>query len=218
MANNRVNVYDGAGNFLRSFGFDVVASGPGDRGTGYEVCVAADGDVCKAGVVGSGMGQLGLTGPGPGFGPRNASGIAVSAPNANPATGTVFLADSANNRVNTYNLDGSGPATIGSAAEFDPGSPTRVAVDSRGILYASNAKVGPDGVTTDSSIRRYDTVNANGGGIGFLAPLFAPFNEFQQLNRRATAGQFKLSFDPDGAGPLPAETTADLNFNATDAR
>ena len=30
-----------------SFGYDVVASGPGDAGTGYEVCVAADGDICK---------------------------------------------------------------------------------------------------------------------------------------------------------------------------
>ena len=206
MANNRVNVYDGAGNFLRSFGFDVVASGPGDRGTGYEVCVAADGDVCKAGVPGSGAGQLGLTGPGPGHGPRNAAGIAVSAPDANSATGTVFLADSANQRVNTYNLDGSGPSSIGSAAQFDPGYPRHVAVDSRGILYASNAEPTPT-VDSDHRILRYDTVNANGGGVGFLSSLLAPFNEFQQLVRSATAGQFKLTFGVD--------TTADLNFNAS---
>ena len=210
--NNRVNVYDGTGIFLRSFGFDVAASGPGNTGTGYEVCVAADGDVCKAGASGSGLGQMGA-GTFGGSAIR-ARGIAVSAPDANPATGTVFLADSANNRVNTYSLDGSSPGSIVSAAQFDSRYPQHVAVDSRGILYADNGAPIP-GVGRDHSIRRYDTQNANGGGVGFLAPLLAPFNEFQQLLRTASAGQFKLSFDPDGAGPLPAETTADLNFNAT---
>ena len=61
--NNRVSVYDGAGTFLRSFGFDVAASGPGNTGTGFEVCVAADGDVCKAGLSGASTGQIGGTSP-----------------------------------------------------------------------------------------------------------------------------------------------------------
>src|SRR5260221_2780750 len=51
--NNRVDVYTGDGIFLRSFGTDVVESGPDNAGTGYELCVAAAGDVCKAGLGGS---------------------------------------------------------------------------------------------------------------------------------------------------------------------
>jgi NHL repeat-containing protein len=199
--NHRVSVYDGTGVFLRSFGFDVAASGPGDTGSGYEVCVAADGDVCKAGVSGSGAGQLGT----------GARGIAVSAPAANPTTGTVFLADSTNHRVNTYNLDGSGPASIGSAAEFDAqetSNPKSVAVDSRGILYADNRiNRSLDGGGNDFRILRYDTVDANRGGIGFLAPLRSSISENQRLNRDATAGQYRLTFNGD--------TTADLAFDAT---
>ncbi|HWO15653.1 MAG TPA: hypothetical protein VNM89_02960 [Solirubrobacterales bacterium] len=205
--NNRVNVYDGTGTFLRSFGFDVAASGPGNTGTGFEICVAADGDVCKAGVSGSNTGQIGA-----------GQGIAVSPPDANPATATVFLADSANNRVNTYRLDGSGPASIGSAAVFRSGSgqvaPTSVAVDSRGILYASNF----NGAALISDFRfpveRYDTQGVN-GPIGFLAPIAEGVNEVQEVTVAATAGTFKLSFDPDGVGPQSPETTADLPYNAT---
>ena len=101
--NARVNVYDGAGVFLRSFGFDVVASGPDDTGSGFEVCDAEANptDVCKAGVPGAGTGQVGLAAL------RGAQGIAVSTADSNPATGKVFLADTINQRVNVYNLDGS---------------------------------------------------------------------------------------------------------------
>jgi hypothetical protein len=199
--NFRVNVYDGVGAFLYSFGFDVTASGPGNTGTGFEICVAGD-DVCKAGVSGSGTGQLGA-GSGGSAGTR---GIAVSAPDGNPGTGTVFLADSANQRVNTYSLDGSSPASIGSAAQFDSGWPRHVAVDSRGILYAASSF---------STIQRYDTLNANGGGVGFLAPIAPGVDERQRLTVSATAGTFRLSFDPDGAGPAPTDTTPDLPFNAS---
>ncbi|HWO16530.1 MAG TPA: hypothetical protein VNM89_07445, partial [Solirubrobacterales bacterium] len=202
--NNRVNVYDGAGTFLRSFGFDIAASGPGDTGTGYEVCVAADGDVCKAGTSGSAVGQLGTATVSGSV--IRARAIAVGAPDGNPTTGAVYLADSANNRVNTYGLDGFSPGSIGSAADFAPGSPDLVAVDSRGILYATD-RVEVFLFGADSRILRYDTANANGGGIGFLAPFRSSISEGQQLNRNATGGQFRLSFGVD--------TTGDLSFNAT---
>jgi hypothetical protein len=35
-------------------------------------------------------------------------------------------------------------------------------------------------------------------------------NEKQSINTQATSGTFKLGFDPDGAGPLPAESTTDI--------
>ncbi len=48
--NNRVSVFNSSGTFLRAFGQDVVESGPDNNGTGYEICVAVNGDVCKAGI------------------------------------------------------------------------------------------------------------------------------------------------------------------------
>ncbi len=54
--NLRVNEYAGDGAFIRSFGFAVDADTAGDT---YEVCPAAD--VCKAGIAGSGAGQIGST-------------------------------------------------------------------------------------------------------------------------------------------------------------
>src|SRR6218665_1573178 len=53
-----VDQYAADGGFIRAFGFDVVASGPGNTGTGYEICVQADGDVCKTGLQGTGIGQI----------------------------------------------------------------------------------------------------------------------------------------------------------------
>ena len=186
-SNNRVSVYSGTGTFLRSFGRDVVASGPGNAGSGYEVCVAANGDSCKAGTAGSGIGQL-----------DHPAAIAVS-PDGNAASGTIYVADPANQRVSTYGLDGTSPAAFGSA-QFAANEPREVAVDSRAIVYADNR-------LNAGQIERYDSANANGGGIGFLDPLRSAISEQQELDRNATAGQYRLTFNGD--------TTSDLAFNAS---
>ena len=182
--NNRINVYGGDGTFLRSFGFDVVASGPDDTGTGYEICVAANGDVCKAGVEGSGLGQIGF----------GANGITVSPPDGNPTTGMVFLSDSGNVRVDTYALDGSGPSSFGSGAEF--GTPLfDIAVDSRGIVYVSYF----DG--SGQVIARYDSQNANAGGVGFLAPIVVPPLAISPNTGNRQVSGLEVDPDSDGAGP-----------------
>jgi sugar lactone lactonase YvrE len=179
-SNNRVSVYEGDGTFLRSFGWDVVQSGPGDTGTGFEICVAANGDQCKAGSSGSGAGQLEIEG----------QGIATSQPDGNPATGTVYLADRRNRRVNTYNLDGSSPSSFGSAANFEDGAPEFVAVDSRGIVYAADR-------SNNSEVDRYDSLNANGTGVGFLASIAAPPLSIANTQRKG----LEVDPDSDGAGP-----------------
>lgn len=208
----RINVYGATGEFLRSFGWDVVESGPGDNGTGYEVCVSADGDVCKAGVPGAGAGQIGADNG------NGAESLAISPPDGHPATGTVFLADRFNHRVNTYDLDGGSPGSFGSGAVFaDFGfgwdEPQQVAVDSRGIVYASNLVIVGAQVQSEP-IERYDTENANGTGVGFLDPIPGGVNETQEITVAATAGTFDLSFDPDGAGPEPEKTVNDIPYNA----
>lgn len=180
--NSRVNVYTGDGTFLRSFGWDVVQAGPGEGGIGFEICVAANGDVCKAGVPGAGVGQI------------NAANfqrptIAISPADGNPATGSVFLADPGNRRVDTYDLDGGGPASFGSATNFTSLSLLGVAVDSRGVVYVADG---------GAEIDRYDSKGVNGGGVGFLPSIGVP-----PVRPMFSNGIVALEADPDsdGAGP-----------------
>ena len=56
--NQRVQEFTSSGVFVRAFGFDVVASGPDETGTGFEVCNSSAGDVCKAGTSGTAVGQF----------------------------------------------------------------------------------------------------------------------------------------------------------------
>ena len=60
--NNRINEFTAWGVFVRTWGWDVVESGPGDDTVApedqFEVCVPENGDSCKAGVGGGGRGQL----------------------------------------------------------------------------------------------------------------------------------------------------------------
>jgi sugar lactone lactonase YvrE len=201
--NRRIEEYDGVGNFIRAFGFDVVASGPDNTGTGYEICEEAAGDVCKAGVGGSGVGQYGNgrvnEGASVGF------GIAVSPADGDASTGTVYLADSGNRRVDTFDLDGTSPASFGSSSQFGPEEPRSVAVDSRGIVYASDSH-------NNGDIQRYDSENADGGGIGFLEPIVTPGNEVQKVE--FTGFEFGDSFKlacPDG------EPTEELTYATGEA-
>ncbi len=185
-AGHRIAVYSGDGTFLRAMGFDVVESGPDDAGSGYEICIGANGDVCKVGLGGSGAGQV-----------EEGAGIAVTPADGNPGVGTVYLGDRGNRRVNTYELDGSSPSSFGSATNFGIGSPARgLAVDSRGIVYVEATS---GGLPASQTIVRYDSQNANGGGVGFLAPISIP----PLLTEQGSQVDAGLEVDPDsdGAGP-----------------
>jgi hypothetical protein len=189
--NRRINQYDGAGNFIRSFGWDVDGTEPGLE---YEVCPAAN--RCKAGVAGAGIGQISTSNT------AGILGVAVSPADGEAATGTVFVADSGNRRVNSYALDGSSPSSFGSATEFGTTQPRVVAVDSRGIVYASNSNNG-------AQVERYDSENANGGGTVFLGPLTNRQNEVQTVSFEnvANGNLFTLTC-PNG------ETTAPFQWDA----
>ncbi len=56
--NNRVQEYTRGGAFVRAFGWDVTAAGPGNTGTAFEVCNAQAFDICKVGADGFGAGQF----------------------------------------------------------------------------------------------------------------------------------------------------------------
>ncbi len=176
--NRRVNEYSATGTFIRSFGWGVDASVAGEA---YEVCPAAN--RCTFGIAGAGAGQVGSTGT------AGTMGIAVSQPNGEAAVGTVFLADSQNRRVNTYNLDGTSPSSFGSSSNFGTVNPRKIAVDSRGIVYASDS-------SNANEIDRYDTEDANGGGVGFLTSIPTP----PLLAGPASTATSGLAVDPDSDG------------------
>ncbi len=177
--NNRLNEYDADGTFIRSWGGDVDAT---VADTGYEICPAAD--ICKVGTTGTAVGQ---------WGPGNPQWrLDVSPPDGNPATGMVIAADPGNSsttgkRLLHFDLDGQNPAAIGSPAggQFpSTGNPLYVAVDSRGIVYATN------GSTT---VVRYNT---SGPTPGFL-PNITNVAGGGPLVGSSTTG---LEVDPDSDG------------------
>lgn len=183
--NRRVNEYSAQGAFIRSFGWGVDATTAGDE---YEVCPAAN--RCTQGSAGGGVGQIGS------INTEGTYGIGVSPPNGEASVGKVFLADSQNRRVNTYDLDGQNPSSFGSETQFEESQPRKVAVDSRGIVYASDSGNGGE-------IQRYDTEDANGGGVGFLEPIFAEDSSPTTgplLAGSPTTATSGLSVDPDSDG------------------
>ena len=89
--NNRIQVFDTAGTFERAWGKDVAASGPGNTGTGFEVCNPANGDVCQAGTS------------------TTAKGGEMHTPEgvATDGSGNVYVADALNDRIQVFSSSGS---------------------------------------------------------------------------------------------------------------
>ncbi len=171
--NRRVQQFTADGTFVRAWGWDVVASGPGDDVTPpeneFEICVPANGDTCKTGTSGAGGGQFATS-------TSVGGGIAVA-----PATGDVFVADPVNRRVQQFEPDGdfvrawgwgvdtgadefeictalsgcnSGLTTTGTDnGRFGANHPVHLAVDSAGIVYATDSNV-------SQRVMRFDSTQA----------------------------------------------------------
>jgi hypothetical protein len=150
--NQRVEKFDSSGNFLRAWGKDVANAGPGNTGTGFEICVAANGDTCKAGVGGGLGGEFDLP-----FGA------------ASDSSNNVYVADANNYRIDKYDSSGNflrawgkdvasaGPGNTGTGFEIcvpangdtcktgspgsaggESGSPRALAVDGSDGVYATD--------------------------------------------------------------------------------
>jgi hypothetical protein len=88
--NHRIQKFDSSGNFLRAWGKDVAAAGPGDTGTDFEICVAGV-DTCKAGSSATALGGE-MSGPRGGVGTDSAS--------------SVYVADNGNHRIQKFDSSG----------------------------------------------------------------------------------------------------------------
>jgi len=147
--NRRLSEFDANGNFLRSFGWDVITSGqPNDTGTGFEICIVAS--ECQQGASGANGGEFGAS---------------IGYPIID-STGNVWVPDPTNRRIQQFdstgnfiaaygwNVDALGgggelesctstapgacqAGTSGSlAGQFASSNPTQIALDSTGNLYA----------------------------------------------------------------------------------
>lgn len=110
--NFRINKFTAWGEFSRAWGWDVVGSGPGDDGSGFEICVPARGDDCKAGAEGVAAGQFGTL----------AAGVAVD-----PQTGDVYVTDrlvgSSGERVQKFDSEGNFLLMFGGGVNQGPNHP-----------------------------------------------------------------------------------------------
>ena len=90
---SRIVEFDAWGRFVRAWGWDVVETGPGDDTSApedqFEICLPADGDVCKPGVRGAGAGQF-----------NTPQGVALD------SEGSVYVVDFSNLRVQKFDAEG----------------------------------------------------------------------------------------------------------------
>ncbi len=232
--NRRIDEYDGAGAFIRSFGFDTAESGPGNTGTAYEVCNQAEADVCKAGVAGSGAGQYG-SGSAQGF------GVAVSPADGSASTGSVFLADTANQRIQQFDLEGNFVSMVGGGVidggATGTGTVTAASSSVTSVLTTSRAfavgqTIEGTGIEPNTKIIALGagTITlsqpANGSATGAGTALTAPTppgnvsnDEVQELavSPKTTQNNFKLTFST----PNPSnssQSTANIPYNASAAQ
>lgn len=95
----RVDEFSEDGGFIRAWGGEVIASGPGDNGAAFDVCTAAD--VCKTGVSGTTGGAFGA-----GIFGANFTGYLAVAPSGAPNAHNVLVADPNNKRVQEFSAEG----------------------------------------------------------------------------------------------------------------
>lgn len=142
---NRVQRFDADGKFVSAFGQDVVESGPGNNGTGYEICKAASGDVCKAGISGSTGGALNI-----------ASSLALSGIAVDQTSGSIYVSDRANRRIQRFDAEGNfirafGKDVVSSGAE-QADEQQRLTVDASAGQYKLSFGAGGPGVSETADI------------------------------------------------------------------
>jgi hypothetical protein len=113
-ANRRVQEFTPAGAFVDAFGFDV-AKAPTGTGTTFEVCSAANFDVCQIGAAaGTGNGQFGTNAP-------NRAAV--------DDAGRIYAIDNANNRIQRFTSTPAFDTLYGTTQLAGSPAPTDIAID-----------------------------------------------------------------------------------------
>ncbi len=155
VVNNRVQKFSGAGTFLAAWGYNVVVGG----GINFEICTPAD--TCQAGSSSTGNG--GFTNP---YG-----GAVFGA--------TVYVADTFNHRVQTFDLNGGYVNTWGSEGSGNGlfSRPYSITADAAGNLYVAEG--------ANNRIQKFD---GSGAYLGQWGSLGAANGQFDLPTGVATSG------------------------------
>jgi len=195
--NNRIVQFTAAGAFYKTFGTNVNKTKVEAGGTEAEknVCTAASGNVCQAATAGALPGQL-----------KAPQGIAIT------ATGTIWVADTGNNRLEKFNTAGTLISAL-SGEGTEPGKlkePTGVTSAPDGSLWV--ADTGNNRIQAwNSSLVLVHTIGKEGSGGGeFKSPsaIFAdPSGNIwvgDQKNNRVEefgeGGRYRGQFGANGSG------------------
>ena len=202
--NNRIQKFGPTGNFLRAWGEDVVSAGPGNTGTGPEICVAANGDTCKAGV---GTGALG----GELYQPY---GVATS-------DNGIYVADTYNHRIQQFGPAGNflrawgkdvvsaGPGNTGTGPEICVAANGDTCQAGSNLTSLGGELITPSGVATDAAGNVYvaDTGNDRIQEFGALGNFLLAWGKDVPSPARATRARARRSAWRRTATPArPART------------
>jgi hypothetical protein len=219
----RVQEFDIDGEFVRMWGWDVIAANvplhANDNGTGFEVCDVTRGNApsdCKLGVAGDGAGQFGFADDDAGY---ETSALAVS-----PVDGSLLVSDPENRRVQQFDPDAPTIAGVFLRAwgwDVVPGGTPAfeicIAVCQQGIenVFGPNGAFGnrsPQQIAIDSQgvlyakdyvgfplttrISRFDTTKTAAGEL-----LGSPVLVESQATYSRRVRVLSIDPDDDGAGP-----------------
>jgi hypothetical protein len=227
----RVQELTATGTFVRAWGQDVVSAGPGNMGTGFEICVAADGDTCKTGVGGTVAGAFGA----------QLTGSPAIAPAGAPNAGNVIVADQANRRVQEFDSDGDFVRAIGGGVvagttsgtgDLTDGQTTVSSVTTTAGAFVVGQTITGAGISAGTRIATVGagsvtlsqpaTATAAGTTLTVIAGVDnVPNNERQtvMLADTVSGGTFELAFTTAAPSATTAanNTTADIPYNASAA-
>jgi hypothetical protein len=175
-SNYRIQKFDSSANFLRTWGKDVVLSGPDNTvGTGFEICVAANGDVCQAASESTGLGGE-MRSP--------------LSPATDPA-GNVYVADADRDRIQKFDASGNflrawGEDVIDPASPGNTGTGFEICVAGVNVCKDGTSSGGagavdyPQAVATDAASNVYVASDGN-----------------QRIDKYSSSGTFQRAWGKD---------------------
>ncbi len=141
---HRVQKFSSLGAFDRAWGEDVASAGPGNTGTGFEICVNPV-DTCKVGAV---------------TGPARGGELFIPIDVAIDSTGAVYVADQANQRIQRFSPFGTFQMTWGKDVDEAAGTGFEVCTAAASCQTGGFGGLGgeilaPSGLATDTADKLY---------------------------------------------------------------
>jgi hypothetical protein len=199
----RIQKFDSSGNFLRLWGKDVVSAGPGNTGSGFEICVAGF-DTCTGGTGGS---------------PALGGEMGFPASLSTDSTGSLYVVEEAYSRVEQFAADPSPETTIVAGPNaFPTPSPTfELASSDPGSTFECSLDGGAFGACSSS----FSTPSLTDGAHELQARAIDPARQVdataasRAFTVDTTAPETQVDSGP-AAGAMTNDTTPTFEFSSSE--